>query len=200
MLSTRLPLLTILEYPAPIVVDNARSPYYSASSSSFKKDGDLPRLCFYKETMKKSKSQRKGTSSSSFADDRAPCCRRRGSRRCSSFPSPENEKNSIMMNRWESSMSHPTAASGTPKGGGDKAPIRRCRSFDDSSSDLRSKQQNAEGLNNPLDCCLSEAFDSHTLDSEPRQPTRRNSFGSSSNSSLDDILQDALDVIDSVEF
>lgn len=205
--ATSLPLLAQLVENPSIVVDNARSPFFSASSSSLRKEAakedPLPPLCFYKHAMQKSNKANRRR-------NKAP--KRVVKKRATSFPSPEKKKN--IVNRWDS-LALSTAR--TPDKG-DKAPLRRSRSFDDSYDlgkdledfcleleeedekevgkeagvDTEPRQPRRRSFDDSFDLsedlqdfCLALEEDEKELskeeivDTEPRQPRRRNSGGSS---------------------
>lgn len=148
-----------------VVVDNARSHFISLAIGHGGKEGeDLPPLCFYRETKRKSK---KAVSPKMFDN------------RSKSFLSSEKQSDEIIC-RWDSMPSSSSSSASSIAArrnsisntasarGRDTAPIRRTRSSDDALALA------AAGCEHGLE--LDEIFLSESkVDQEPRRPRRRNS-------------------------
>lgn len=174
---------------ASIVDDNARTLCVSASLQKEKES--LPPLCFYKQSMNKRNGKRNELSSPKVRS--SPL--RRGSQRSASFPFSEISRTTadkLIENRWDS-MSLLSASLADR----DLAPLQRRRSFDDSFDFSQLLEEEEDVLTDILDkTTLTSVMEcvGCEKDMEPRQPRRRRSLGSS-NSSLVDILNQALDVV-----
>lgn len=192
---------------ADIVMDNARSPRTPLSASMWSSNNNsnkgeiLPPLCFYKAVMRKSHSSSR--SSSINRRDSSGCSmspQRRVKKRSTSFP-VDAKKTEELINRWDS-MTLLSATAGAPRTAAtrlrDVAPPRRARSSDgffDASAETGELT-----MAELQDMCNNSG--SSKVDVEPRRPRRRNSdsFSQLPESTLDDILAEALGVMSDLEF